>query len=375
MNDAIVTAHTTCSDGREVVEALTSQIGSDPQAIVFFHGATIDGHAISRGLRAAYREAVVIGASTCGEFTNQVYGRDGVAALAFGRGVVERCAGAIADFEHGVDRGIHEATQRLAADFGSDLRALDPTRCVGVVLLEATGMHEEAANHALGREAPLLSFVGGSAGDGLTTPYSNRVHHGDRTSGNGASLLLLETARPFHILKTTNYEPTDREFVVTRAEPGRRIIRELDGRPAAEVYAECLDVPVAALGAQVFMNHPIGLMIDGEPWLRSLSRVIDGNALMCACEVIEGMRVSLMRGRDMVADTASALDRAAATLGTPISGGLMFNCVYRMMELQMAGQEEPYAQLLRRFPLAGMQTMGESWLGHMNQTLTAVLFG
>ena len=48
------------------------------------------------------------------------------------------------------------------------LRELDPQRFVGIALLEGAKGQEERLNEALGNVAPLLSFVGGSAGDNIT---------------------------------------------------------------------------------------------------------------------------------------------------------------------------------------------------------------
>jgi len=374
MRASVVSAHSRRTNGGDAAKELAGQIGADPKTIVFFHSPGIDGGAVSGRLRDLYPGTIVVGASSCGEFTDEYYGIGGVAALAFGEGIVKRCAGAIADFEHGVELGIREATGQLSAAFGGDLRELDPRRCVGIVLLEGTRMREEVANHALGQVAPLLSFVGGSAGDDIALVQSH-VHCNERTSLDGASLLLIETNGPFEILKTSSFEPTEHEFRVTKSDRALRRVYELDGKPAAEVYAECLGVPVSELGLGVFLRHPLGLMIDGEPWLRSLVRVVDGGGFRMACEVIEGTRLHVMRGHDIIAATALDLDRAAEKLGTPVRGGLLFNCVHRRLEIEATNREADFVNLLRRFPLAGFHTHGESWLGHINQTLTALLFG
>ena len=46
-----------------------------------------------------------------------------------------------------------------------------------------------------------------------------------------------------------------------------------------------------------------------------------------------------------------------------------------MLEAQLKGVEQPYHQALSKIVHAGLHTNGESYLGHINQTLTGIIFG
>jgi hypothetical protein len=89
--------------------------------------------------------------------------------------------------------------------------------------------------------------------------------------------------------------------------------------------------------------------------------------------MLEGMQLQLMRGTDLVANARAALDRAQAELGGPLVAGILFNCAYRMIEAQMTGCEDEYHRVLSRFPHAGLHSNGESYLGHINQTLVGLV--
>jgi hypothetical protein len=54
---------------------------------------------------------------------------------------------------------------------------------------------------------------------------------------------------------------------------------------------------------------------------------------------------------------------------------VLFNCILRRLELDANGSTQAFVQTFKEISAAGFHTYGESWLGHMNQTLTGVLFG
>jgi hypothetical protein len=82
-----------------------------------------------------------------------------------------------------------------------------------------------------------------------------------------------------------------------------------------------------------------------------------------------------MKPGNIVAETRSALKKVEETLGRPPSAAIFFDCAYRMLELEMTKRERPYHEVLSSIPHAGFYTHGESWLGHINQTLTGLVLG
>jgi hypothetical protein len=186
---------------------------------------------------------------------------------------------------------------------------------------------------------------------------------------------MLTMRVPFTILKTCSFTPTERTFTVTRAEARARTVFELDHRPALEVYAEAVGLPVEALSTEVFTKHPCGLMLDGEPWIRSPQRALPDGGLRFYCAIEEGMTLHLMRSTDILADTRAAVRQAARSVGGSIGGALLFNCILRRVELEAAHAEGAFLELFSGFPAAGFHTYGESWLGHVNQTCIGLVFG
>lgn len=369
-----VSAITDRRDPAGAVRHLIEQFGdAAPCAVVFFCSHHHDGAVLSSALREQYPDAEVIGCTTAGEFTDRWGGKGGVSALALGAGKVRACAAALARFEDDVESGIRAATDRMAADLGISLRDADPERYVGLVLVEGVRGKEETANHALGMVAPALSFVGGSAGDDLEFQQT-RVFHNGESSDDGAALLVLEMAVPFTVVKTCSLVPTELAFTITRADAPNRVVYEVDGRPVLDAYAEAVGTTPDRLDFGMFMKHPWGMMLDGEPWIRSPKLVLPDGGLMFACAIEEGMMLHLMRNTDLVGETRRAVERVEEHLGQSVGGALLFNCTYRRLELDAGDLHESFLQTFARFPTAGFHTYGESYLGHMNQTCTGLVF-
>ncbi|MGZ8834035.1 MAG: FIST N-terminal domain-containing protein, partial [Thermoanaerobaculia bacterium] len=125
-----------------------------------------------------------------------------VTGLALSSSKVARAAVRLVRFDvEGVDAGIRGAAASLAAELKMrSLREADPHRYVGIVLFDGINGREEEANEVLGNIAPTLSFVGGSAGDGLEF-RATKVYCNDVASEHGAALLLIDSAVPFTVIE------------------------------------------------------------------------------------------------------------------------------------------------------------------------------
>jgi hypothetical protein len=363
----------------QVVAELTDQLrtglaGTPAGVVLFFAAADYLPEDLAGPLTAAFPEATVLGCSTAGEFTDSAWGSGGVSAIALPTSLVVRSAAALVDLSADPATGVGAGVGAIEAALGTELRTLDPTRHLGLVLIDGVHGAEEAVNEALGNAAPLLDVVGGSAGDNLVFEQT-WVAVGDQVSRCGAALVVCETTGPFTVLKTCTFTPSTTKLRVTRADVQARIVYEFDGRPAPQAYADAIGVHPQDLGTEAFMAHPLGLMVDGAPFIRSPQLLTADGGIRFYCQILDGMEVEVMQPGDIIAETAAALDTALATLDGTASAGVLFNCILRRLELDAKGETQTFVDTFKDVPLAGFHTYGESWLGHMNQTLTGVLFG
>jgi hypothetical protein len=360
---------------RELVRDLREGLhGCPAAAVLYFASSRYDPIDLAGPISSAFPGAAVIGCSTAGEFTDTATGSGGISSIAFPAGVLTRVAAALGELDGDVPAGTQQAVGGLERVLGARLRDLDGRRHVGFVLIDGLHGAEEQVNETLGNSAPLLEFVGGSAGDDLAFDRT-WVAVGDEVSYRGLALLVAEATVPFRVLKTCSFVPTGRVLTITRADEAGRCVYEIDGLPAALAYAEAVGVPVGALDDTVWMRHPLGLMIGGEPWIRSPQAVLEGGAIQFYAQLRTGMQVELMAPGSLVADTRSGLEQLRAELGGQVRGAVLFNCVLRRLEMDAQGSAQDFVAALHGIPTAGFHTYGETWLGHVNQTLTGVVFG
>ena len=184
-------------------------------------------------------------------------------------------------------------------------------------------------------------------------------------------LALLECPDGFDIIKTQSFHATRQFLVPTKVDKAAREILEFNGKPAAAAYAEALSVKPDDLAGQ-FMAHPLGLMVGGEPFVRSPQQVV-GEKVRFYCGVDEGMKLAVLDSTGIVDDTAAALKTALAR--SPGAKGLInFNCILRTLELEATGQTDAYGKVFTGVPTVGFSTYGEEYIGHINQTATMLLF-
>jgi hypothetical protein len=279
-----------------------------------------------------------------------------------------------AHVERIVDLRREEATLRavdaLALRAGTTAHRLDPARYLGMIVQDGLSTTEEAI---MARIAALTNvpFVGGSAGDNLafegTTVFCNFEPHTGSTA-----LALIEPLRPYEILKTQSFAVLGQTLEVTEVEEATRTVHAFNGRPAAAEFAAQIGVPLAEL-PRLFRKYAVGLVTrEGEPFVRSAQRV-QGESLVFYCQLKQGMRLNLLEAQDIVEGTRRDLQRKLAAMGS-CEAIVEFQCVNRTQELESHGQNRAYAELFAGIPTIGLATYGESYVGHMNQTSTLLLF-
>lgn len=345
---------------------LKSRLGpGDWRLVLYFASSAYPQAETAAAVQRALAPARTFGCSTAGEIVSGALATGSIVAMALDAETLD-------DFDVQLIADIHDraaidaALARLEAHFGESLRRMDVDRYVGIALMDGMSGAEERFIDYLGDRTDVL-FVGGSAGDDLAFRETT-VHADGRTSGRGAVLAILRPRNGFEVIKTQSFTEFGRTLVPTAVDEATRTVHEFDGRPAVEAYADALGAPRDAL-ADEFTSHPLGLMVDGEPYVRS-PRQIAGDAIRFFCAVKEGMALSILTSTDIVRDTERAL---AERLNGGAAGLINFNCILRTLELRKKGLDQAYGRLFERVPTVGFSTYGEAYLGHVNQTATMLL--
>jgi len=351
-----------------VNELMESFSRNNMKMIVYFASSKFDPHEISARMQSAFSGVTVFGCSTAGEIVSGRMLKGSVVAMAFD---VESMLNVKVEVVENLSKKIDvtEAFRSFERHFGETADEMKPSRYIGVVLVDGMCGHEEKLMDEIGDKTNVI-FVGGSAADDLRFETSY-VYANGKPYADAALLALLMPAAPFDLIKTQSVREMGAKLVVTKANEDTREVIEFNNRPAAIAYAEALGVSVNELAA-CFPSHPLGLVIDGEPFIRSPTK-LRGDSVFFQCSSVEGMPLSLLELTNLIEDTRDTLERSREKLGG-ISGVIVFNCAHRALELEYKNLTAKYGEVFADIPTVGFNSYGEQFIGHMNQTATMIVF-
>ena len=365
----IVSAFSSKESVELVVQDLQEQFRSVDAKLVIYYASSLHApEAISQKMQEAFPTAAVFGCSTAGEIASGKMLKNSVTAMAFNGEAISEVEVAVVENVQG-EGGVEQAFGAFEKRFGVPMLDLNPRRYVGIVLVDGLSGAEEKLIDKIG-DLTDVTFIGGSAGDDLKFTATH-VYANGKSYSNAAVLALLKPATEFSFIKTQSFNALCKNLVVTKACEASRQVLEFNNKPAVAAYAEALGVPVEEAAGK-FMHNPVGLVIDGEPYVRSPQQV-KGDSMLFYCGVVEGMELSVLESTDIIDDTRKALAEAKAKLGS-ISGLINFNCILRTLELEQKQATEAYGELFADFPTIGFSTYGEQYIGHINQTATMLVF-
>jgi hypothetical protein len=365
---SIKTAYSTKDLPDALADLKTQSADCRPRAVIFFASSKYDPVELSRQMKAAFPEACVAGCSTAGEIAGGKMMTDSIAAMFLDEEIVGQTALAVVENLSG-HVTVRDAFSQMERELHAPVSSLDIEKYVGLVLVDGLSGAEEALMERIGDRTDIF-FLGGSAGDDLKFAATHVMADGGAYT-NAAVLLLLELKRGFDIVKTQSFQATGKTLVATAVDESLRLVVEFDYKPALEAYAQALGVsPEEA--PSLFMKHPLGLMVDGDPFVRSPQRV-DDRGILFYCHIKQGMELEVLQATDIVAGTRCAIETRKAT-GVSVSGIIDFQCILRTLQLRAENRCDQYGAIFSGIPTAGFSTYGEAYLGHMNQTSTILVF-
>lgn len=364
----ITTAYSTKELPDAIVDIQGQYRGRDPRVVLFFASPRYNPAELSRQMQAAFPDACVAGCSTAGEIAAGKMMSGSIAAMFLDEEIVADAVSAVVENLRGHVQ-LSDAFARIEQRLSGPVSCLDTGKYVGLVLADGLSGAEEELMEKLGDRADIF-FVGGSAGDDLKFENTHVLLNGQAYS-NAALLLLLELKKGFDILKTQSFVPYGKTLVATKVDEALRSVIEFDHKPAIEAYAEALGV-TRAEAPNLFMRHPLGLMVDGDPFVRSPQHV-QGSDIYFYCRIKEGMDLEVLSATDIVAETKRTIETRKAA-SEPISGIIDFQCILRTLQLRGENRCDQYCAIFEGIPMAGFSTYGEAYLGHMNQTSTMLVF-
>lgn len=346
----------------------------DTELVIFFCSSLYDLDAIADEMSRLFAGLTVIGCTTAGEIGPAGYQNHSITGASFSSRVCSAVIGRIGQLQQFEIASGRRFAQSLLQQLESHAPAADTGNSFGFPMIDGMSRREEAVARALQDGLGQIPLFGGSAGDDLELARA-WVFHENKFYSDSAVLMLVSSTLPFKIFKTQHFVSETERLVVTEADASRRIVKEINGLPAAEEYARMVGVHVSDLNPLRFAASPVVVAIDGTDYVRSIQSANPDSSLTFYCAIDEGLVLRVVRGVDLLGNLEHAFDNLCASVG-PLQMVIACDCVLRNLEITQSGLKEAVGAVLHRNNVIGFSTYGEQFRGvHVNQTLTGIAFG
>lgn len=360
--------HTAVAISREIdsfraADHLAEQLGEKvaaPAAIVLFAAPTYEHASLLKRLHER-TGALIVGASSAGEFANGDQG-DGLAtALALGGEDIQVSASC----GRNISADPARAARELVAGFAG-VRDMRPGYRSALVMTDALAGHaDRLVDELTVATAGQYQFFGGGAGDNANF-QKTMVFCGGEVLSDAAAALEIISEKPIGVGVSHGWEPASEPFRATEAD-GMKLV-SLNGLPAAEVFQAHAAATGQTLdaGAPIpfFLHNILGVDTANGHKLRVPLAILDDGAVLCAAEVPQDSIVRIMRTsqQSTVQAAEAATDAALQALGGhKPQAALFFDCVATRLRLGHAFARELAAvrDRLSAVDLTGCNTHGQ----------------
>jgi len=319
-------------------------------------------------------DAPIAGCTSAGEIGPGGLVTGGAVAVALPAGGVTAQVFAAENARH-LDLGLFDGWREQLGGAAPSGAAAGRGGDLGLVLADGLCRREEHLVAALHDRFRPMRLVGASAGD--DSRYEQTVvFAGDRVLPGGLVFVALELGGiPFRTFRLQDIRPLTEPLVITGARVEERQVVEIEGRPAAEVFAELAGGPPEGPDDARIRSFSLMVTIGGEEYIRSVRRVLDDGSLELHSAIDEGVVVRIGRSDDTTVGLRRLVESLERNAERP-DLVLCFDCLHRRWELERQGRLDQASELLRALPVVGFTTYGEIVDSlHVNQTLTGVLIG
>lgn len=361
------------TDEKEAVTEIINQLrDSHIKVLIFFASSCFDHSKLIQLLQEAFMDCVVFGCSTAGEIINGNLINDSLVVMTFNSNIIADAKAEVIENLRG-NLSVESAFTSFERYFHESSYTMEPTRYVGIVLIDGVSMKEEKVMDQIGNRTNVY-FIGGSAGDDLKFVQTFVCAKG-KAYTDAAVLVLLKVNdhAEFGIIKIQSFKSLDHVFVANKVNEETREVIEFNNKPAILAYAEAVGATSIEEAPNYFINNPVGLVIgENEVFVRSPLQK-KGTNMQFNCNLLEGMEVRLLEATNIVEDTKNAIERKMNEFGR-IDGIINFHCIGRTFELKKKNLVKQYGEIFSNIPTIGFSTYGEEYIGHINQTSTMLVF-
>jgi hypothetical protein len=368
-------AQSQAAEAKKAVEEFHKGVSQpNMELVLFFCSSEYDLDIIAAEMNRLFAGIQVVGCTTAGEIGPAGYLTHSLSGASFPTGSCVAVSGLLNRLSQFDITGGHNFAQTLLQQLESKSSGTSEDNSFALMLIDGLSVREEPVAHALQYALGKIPMFGGSAGDDLkfakTYVYSDGGFHFD-----SAVLILITTSLPFTIFKTQHFVSTDERLVVTEADTTGRIVKEINGLPAAQEYARLVGVDVHELNPMRFAASPVVVIIDGTDYVRSIQKANPDGSLTFFCAIEEGLVFRVAHGVNLVDNLEQTFEKIREDVGEPqlVIG---CDCILRNLEISQSGLKDRVGEIFKNNSTIGFSSYGEQFHGvHVNQTLTGIAIG
>jgi hypothetical protein len=365
----VFSAEVAC-DATDAIDTLKRGLGDAPLAlVVLFASPEADLDVLARDARAAWGRTQVIGCTTAGEINpDRGYTEGSILALGFPAAHFRAETVVLPDLGRLDDQDTIGETIRARARLGRSGAAFENE--FAFLLVDGLSMAEDRLAATLASGLGPMPMFGGSSGDGTRFDRTVVFANGDILA-SGAVLTMLRTDCGVRVFSLDHFQPTDRRMVVTRADPTRRVVHEINAEPAARELARVLGKSPDQIDTFTFAESPMVVRLGNKHHVRAIKRVTEDGDLEFFSAIDEGLVLTIADSAPMV----SHLETELTALARPAKPAaiIAFDCLLRRIEAEQKQITRDMSAVLARHRVAGFCTYGEQMGSlHVNQTMTGV---
>ena len=366
---------TTASDARQAaLEFCEAVYQADLELVIFFCSSNYDLDSLAQEMHRLFDGIQVVGCTTAGEIGPDGYQASGLSGIGFRKGGCQAVTGVISNLQQFSAAEGYAFSQSLIQELESRAPEAKIESCFALMLIDGLSVREEIVSYALQAGLGRIPLIGGSAGDEQDFSQTH-VYHNGRFYPDSAVVAIVSTSLPFKVFRNQHVFSMNTRLVVTEADTSRRNVRELDGWPAAEAYAEAIGVSVNELTQDVFAANPIVVKMGGQEYVRSVQAVNNDGSLTFYCAMDEGVVLRIAKCSELLNNLTSLSAGVRREIGQP-QATILFDCIHRFLEVEEKGIQQEVGNIHHDLNAVGFCTYGEQKNGlHLNQTLTGIAIG
>jgi len=353
----------------EELPRIHDMLGDGPFAQIFlFVSGGSDFAGIVRAAQQEFGDTQLSACTTAGEISQSGYCEGGIIAI----GLPSSYFDVRSIFIENMSESFQEDLIGKFIRDRHDMAALHPSWGFefAFTMIDGLSMREEALLRALASGLGGMPLFGGSAGDGIDFGRTWVAHQG-QIRENAAVVSIVRTCCPVKVFSQDHFSPADHLMVVTKADPDKRTVSEINAEPALVEYARALGMSPEQVSTNTYAANPLVVRVGDTHHIRGILRGDDDGTL----EFASAIDVGLVLRSTKAGDIESLLKEKLASLSSVMKPDVILacDCLWRRVEIGDRQATRAVSAILSDNNVVGFNTYGEQIDAlHVNHTLTGV---